>query len=43
MEFASPIDLLNKENGIFRGMVMKQGQANFENMIRLAMNRKGST
>ena len=42
IEFAAPIDLLNNESGLFRQMVMKQGQTNFDNMVRLAMGRKES-
>jgi len=42
MEYGHPVDLLNKKNGMFRESALKQGQANLENMLRLAMRRKGT-
>lgn len=40
MEYGPPLELLNKVNGMFRESVLKQGQANLENMLRLAIGRK---
>ena len=40
MEYGSPVDLLNKNNGLFRETVMKQGESNFEFMMKLATKNK---
>lgn len=42
MEYGHPLELLHKEGGMFRESVLKQGQDNLDNMIKLAMGRKES-
>ncbi len=42
VEFGPPIELLNKENGVFRGMVLRHGEAALENMKRIALRRKST-
>ena len=42
MEYGHPLELLHKEGGMFRDSVLKQGQDNLDNMIKLAMGRKES-
>lgn len=41
VEFGAPIDLLNKEDGAFKAMVLRHGQAALESMKRLASHRIG--
>ncbi len=38
-EFGSPLELLKKENGVFKGMVMKHGKEAFHAMMQLAKEK----
>ena len=43
VEYAAPADLLTAENGVFRGMVMRQGRASYDSMLQLALAKKNAS